>query len=227
MKVSLCLLAWNELEGCKIDVPNMPLNEFDEVYAVDGGSTDGTVEYLTAQGIPVYKQPKKGLNAAYIHAVEISTCDAVVVFLLKGTISPATLIHFRPLLEAGNELVVASRNLKGARNSEDDRLLKPRKWGVLAMASFVALLWRREGYFIRDVLHGYKGFTVSAFRKIAPVDYGLSIDLEMVVRSYRLGLKRTEFPVSEVERPFGVTRFKILPTGVRLIKYLLREIKRK
>jgi glycosyltransferase involved in cell wall biosynthesis len=225
MKVSLCLLVWNELEGCKIDVPNLPLDQFDEVYAVDGGSTDGTVEYLTAQKIPVYKQPKAGLNAAYHHAVEISTCDAVVVFLLKGTISPTTLMNFRPLLEAGNELVVASRNIQGAQNAEDDKLLKPRKWGVLALASSVALMWRREGYFVHDVLHGYKGFTVSGFRKIAPLDYGLSIDLEMVVRSYRLRLKRTEFPVSEIERPFGETRFKILPTGTKLIKYLLWEFK--
>ncbi len=135
-------------------------------------------------------------------------------------------MNFRPLLEAGNELVVASRNIKGARNSEDDKLLKPRKWGVLALASFVALVWRREGYFVRDVLHGYKGFTISGFRKIAPVDYGLSIDLEMVVRSYRLRLKRTEFPVSEIERPFGETRFKILPTSTKLIKYLIWEFKR-
>lgn len=227
MKVSLCLLVWNELEGCKIDVPNLPLDEFDEVYAVDGGSTDGTVEYLTAHKIPVYKQPKEGLNAAYIHAVEISTCDAVVVFLVKGTISPTTLMNFRPLLEAGNDLVVASRNIEGSRNAEDDRLLKPRKWGVSVLASFAALIWQREGYFIRDVLHGYKGFTVSGFRKIAPVDHGLSIDLEMVVRSYRLRLKRTEFPVSEIERPFGDTRFKILPTSSKLMKYLLWEFKRK
>ena len=58
VKISLCLLVWNELEGCKIDVPNLPRDSFEETYAVDGGSTDGTVEYLESQGIPVYRQPK-------------------------------------------------------------------------------------------------------------------------------------------------------------------------
>ena len=84
MRISLCLMTWNELEGCKLDVPKLPRGAFDEVYAVDGGSTDGTVEYLTAQGIPVHRQPKKGLNAAYVHADEVSTCDAVVVLSHLG-----------------------------------------------------------------------------------------------------------------------------------------------
>lgn len=62
MKVSLCLLVWNELEGCQIDLPCIPMDEFDEIYAVDGGSIDGTVQFLESHGIPVYKQPKTGLN---------------------------------------------------------------------------------------------------------------------------------------------------------------------
>ena len=85
MKVALCLIVWNELEGCKVDVPKLPREEFQEIYAVDGASTDGTVEYLESQGIEVHQQPEDGLNAAYVHANHVSTCDAVVVFFPKGT----------------------------------------------------------------------------------------------------------------------------------------------
>jgi glycosyltransferase involved in cell wall biosynthesis len=226
MKISLSLLVWNELEGCKLDVPHLPRDAFDEVYAIDGGSTDGTVEYLESQGIPVYRQPKKGLNAAYIHAVEKSTCDAVVVFFPKGTIPTSDLLKFRPLLEDGYDLVVAGRNMAGARNEEDDRLIKPRKWGVLALAGLAAVLWKREGNFVRDVLHGFKGFSVAGFKKMDPSDHGLSIDIEMVVRSYRHRLARTEFPTTESPRSYGDTHFKLLPTGIALAKYLLREFKR-
>ena len=220
-------MVWNELEGCKIDVPGLPRYDFDEVYAIDGGSTDGTVEYLESQGIPVYLQPKNGLNAAYTHAVDKSTCDAVVVFFPKGTTSTNSLQQFRPLLAEGYDLVVASRNVRGARNEEDDKFLKPRKWGILALATIAALIWRREGYIVRDVLHGYKGFTISGFRKMAPLDYGLSIDIEMVIRSYRLHLKRAEFPIVETPRNFGETHFKILPTGKKLLKYLWWEWNRR
>ncbi len=226
MRVSLCLLVWYEIDGCKLDVPKIPYDQFDEVYAVDGGSNDGTVEYLESQGIPVYRQPKKGLNAAYIHAVDMSTCDAVVVFFPKGTNTIEDLKKFRPLLESGYDIVIASRNIKGGRNEEDNRFFKLRKWCVLALAIFAALIWRREGYFVRDVLHGFKGFTVSAFRRIAPLDYGLSIDIEMIIRSYRLRLKRTEFPTKETRRPFGQTHFRLFPTGVKLAKYLWYEAKR-
>lgn len=226
MRISLCLLVWNELEGCKADVPNLPRHIFDEVYAVDGGSSDGTAEYLESAGIRVFQQPKKGLNAAYHHAVEKSTCDAVVVFFPKGTIAPSTLVNFRPLFESGHHLVIASRNVAGGRNEEDSNLLKPRKWGVLVLAIAAALVWRREGAMVRDVLHGYKGFTVNGFRRMAPLDHGLSIDIEMVIRSYRLKLARTEFPVTEIARFYGDTRFKILPTAKKLLKYLWHECRR-
>jgi len=224
MKISLCLMVWNEFEGCRLDVPNLPRDAFDEVYAVDGGSNDGTQEYLESQGIPVYRQPKRGLNAAYHHAVERSSCNAVVVFFPKGTIDPCSLLNFRAILEEGVELVIASRKIKGARNEEDNNILKPRKWGVLALAAFSALLFRREGYFVRDVLHGYKGFTVKAFRRMALSGSGLSIDLEMTIRSYRLELQRSEFSVVESSRVFGKTNFKILPTGIELFRYLVWEI---
>ena len=113
MNISLCLLVWNELEGCRIDAGKLPLDAFEEVYAVDGGSTDGTVAYLESLGIPVYRQPKKGLNAAYMHAADRSTGDAVVVFFPKGTVDPESLRQFRPLLEGGHDLVVTSRNAPG------------------------------------------------------------------------------------------------------------------
>jgi glycosyltransferase involved in cell wall biosynthesis len=226
MKISLCLLVFNELEGCRIDVPNLPRTAFHEVFAVDGGSTDGTVQYLESQGIPVHRQPARGLNAAYIHAAHVATGDAVVVFFPKGTIATDTLLLFPPLFEEGYELVVASRNIKGARNEEDGKLFRPRKWGVRGLAAFASLVWRREGNMIHDVLHGYKGFTVAAFRRIDPVDHGLSIDLEMTIRSYRLRIRRTEFPVTEIARPFGETRFKILPTAWKLLGYLWWELRR-
>jgi hypothetical protein len=105
-------------------------------------------------------------------------------------------------------------------------ILEPRKWGVLGLAVIAALMWRREGYFIQDVLHGYKGFSVAGFQKMNILDHGLSIDIEMTVRSYRLHLKRVEFPVIETARPFGETHFKKLPTGIKLLKYLWAEILR-
>ncbi len=227
MRLSLCLLVSNELEGCKMDVPNLPLEDFEEVYAVDPGSTDGTIDYLESRGIRVHRQTKPGLNAAYIDAVRLSSCDAVVVFFPKGTLPVEDVLKFRPLLEQDYDLVIASRNVAGGKNEEDGKFLKPRKWSVLMLAYLAALLWRREGYLVRDVLHGVKGFSVIGFKRIDPLDTGLSIDLEMVIRSYKFRLKRTEFPTTEHPRSWGTTHFKFLPTGMKLVKYLWLEMWRK
>jgi glycosyltransferase involved in cell wall biosynthesis len=226
VKISLCLLVWNELEGCRQDVPRLPRAAFDEVYAVDGGSTDGTVAYLESQGIPVHRQPKKGLNAAYVHAEAVSTGDAVVVYFPKGTTPPEDLLRFRPFFDQGFDLVIASRAIVGAVNEEDAGWWRPRKWMVRALALLACLLWRREGHWVRDVLHGFKGFTRRAFQRMLVLDHGLSIDIEMVARAYKLRLARCEFPTSERARPAGETHFKVWPTGKRLLAYLWFELRR-
>ena len=226
MKVSLVLIVWNELRGCQIDVPRMAIDAFDEVFAVDGGSTDGTVAYLESAGIPVHRQPKPGLNAAYVHANDMATGDAVVAFFPKGTLPTEDLHQFRPLFEKGYDLVVASRQIKGSVNEEDLHFWRPRKLAVWSLSALVALIWRREGAWVRDVLHGFKGWRRSAFEKMNVLDHGLSIDLEMVVRSYKLGLPRIEFATQELGRGYGTTHFKIWPTGKRLLAYLWYELRR-
>lgn len=226
MKISLCLIVWNELEGCKIDVPRLARDAFDEIYAVDGGSTDGTVEYLQSQGFAVHRQPKKGLNAAYVHANDMSSCDAVVVFFPKATTPSEDMLKFRPLFDQGYELIIASRQIKGSVNEEDVSLWRPRKWAVLALAVLASFIWRRDGYWVRDVLHGFKGWTCDSFNRMKVLDYGLSIDIEMVVRSYKLRIKRTEFPTAEVSRHYDDTHFKIWPTGKKLLAYLWFELRR-
>lgn len=227
MKITLCILTFNELEGCKYDIPSIDRTKFDEIYAIDGGSKDGTIEYLKEADIPVYIQPKKGLNAACIYAFEKCTTDALIFFHPKGSIPVEDTLKFRQYFEAGYELVVGSRIIKGAINEEDKKILKPRKWFVEGLALLSCMLFKREGNMIWDVLHGFRGATVKAFKEINPVDFGLSIDIEMVSRSYKKKLKRIEFPTIEKPRLAGETHFKAIPTGAKLLKYMWQEIKRK
>ena len=121
-------------------------------------------------------------------------------------------------------MVIASRDLPGARNEEDHKLLKPRKWGIRGLARFASLCWRREGWRIRDVLHGVKGFTVDAYRRMRISEIGVTVDLEMAVRAYRLRIPRAEIPVVETARTYRHSRFPIWRTGKKLAWFLAREL---
>jgi glycosyltransferase involved in cell wall biosynthesis len=218
LRLTLCLLTWNEIDGCNHDVPRLPLYDFDEVFAIDGGSTDGTIEYLAGRGIRVFQQETKGYNGAYLSAFGRCSTDALVMYHPKGSIDPAVVLSFRRYFEQGYDLVVASRLMTGAANEEDSKLWRPRKWFVQVLGLTAALLWKRDRGMIWDVLHGCRGMRRDAFFLIEPLPKGVSIDLEMVVRAYRFKLRRIEFPVVEGPRLHGKTRFKTWPTGQALLR---------
>jgi len=224
MRIALCILTRNELVGCEHDLPLIRRELFDEIYAIDANSCDGTIEFLERIGIPVHIQPRKGLNAACVYAFEKCKSDALIFFHPKGSIPVEDTEKFRGYFEKGYDLVIASRNIEGAINEEDNKIIKYRKWFVNFLAAISALLFRREGAIIWDVLHGFRGMTVKSFYEIDPSPEGVSIDLEMVCRSYKKQIKRIEFPTKESPRLAGISNFKALPTGWKLIKYLGREI---
>ena len=225
--ISLCLLVMNEHKGCEHDVPLIPRDQFDEVFAVDGNSTDGTVEYLEAAGIPVHQQPEKGYSAGCHHGFRMCKSDALVFFFPTGSVPVEDTLKFRACFDGGAELVIASRNMKGARNEEDVHFFRPRKWFVLGLSFLTAFLWRREGPVVWDVLHGFRGMMVEAFNRSELRDTGVSIDLEMIARAYKLGLTIAQFSTSEAGRIEGSTHFPALKTGSRILGYLWREIWRR
>lgn len=227
MNVALCLITWNEIEGCKHDVPLIDRGKFEQIYCIDGGSTDGTVEYLKDQGITVYQQTKKGLNQACIDGAYFCNCDAFVFYHPKGTIPVEDTYKFRKYFEQGYELIVGSRMMKDSYNEEDNKLLKPRKWFVLGLGFIAKLLFKREGNTIWDTLHGFRGMTVKGFKSLNISNFDPSIDIEMVCRSYKFRLRRIEFPTQERPRIAGETHFKAFATGKKLLKYIYWELKRK
>lgn len=227
MTIGLCLLTWNEIEGCKHDVPLIDRNKFDQIYCIDGGSTDGTSEYLTSQGIEVYQQSKKGYNYACKDAALRCKCTAFIIFHPKGSVPVEDTYKFRFLFEQGYEFIIASRMMKGAHNEEDDKIIKLRKWFVLGLGLVAKMFYKREGNTVWDVLHGFRGITVEAFNKMNISNFPMSFDIETCCRAYKFKIKRIEFPTYEKARIAGCTHFKAISSGWNFIKYVLWEFIRK
>jgi len=219
--LSLCLLTWNEIEGCRLDVPRIP-PIFDRIFAIDNNSTDGTVEFLNKVGIEVIKQDSKGYNGAYIDAISQSKNSSIIFFHPKGTINVESLEMAAEEMRSGVDFLLASRNSRGAENEEDSKTLKPRKWFVIFIALISKIRWGlSSGVFIDDPLHGYRGLSSHFMKTLELRENAVTADLEMVKHAYKESFEIQVIPVRESSRINGATHFPAISTGKKILKYIL------
>ena len=227
MEIALCILTRNEIQCLPHVIPKLPSpgmeSGFDKVYAIDGGSTDGTVEYFNKIGIPVISQSKRGRGEAFLLAFEKINADAFIFLSPDGNEDILDLRKFKPLLIEGNDLVIASRMCKGAKNEEDDQLFKWRKWANNIFNLCANIFFRKSGSFVTDSINGYRAITIEAARKLKLDAYDYTIEYQMTIRALKNKLKIAEFPTVEHNRIAGETGAQSIPTGIRFIKRFFKE----
>ena len=127
---TVVLLTLNEVDGVRWlfsaghDLSAMA----DEVFAVDGGSTDGTREVLASRHVRIVDQPRPGRGEAFRAAVRASSGACLVFFSPDGNEDPDDIPRLFAAIENGADMAIASRFLPGSRNEEDDDSLPLRKW---------------------------------------------------------------------------------------------------
>ena len=229
MKIALVLLVRNERPCLEIMLPKIPPASpeagYDEVVAVDGGSTDGSVEFLQAHGIRIVGQSKRGRGEAFHQAFREVAADAYIFFSPDGNEDVADFPRFRTLLDAGAEIVIASRMMKGAVNEEDHLTFKWRKWANNAFNMMANFAFRRRGPFITDTINGFRAITKEAVGKLGLDASDYTIEYQMSMRALKAGLAIAEFPTIEGQRVAGGTQAHSIPTGLRFLKCFWRELR--
>lgn len=225
MKISLVFLTLNEIVSLKSLFDKIPFHAVNETFAIDGGSTDGTMEFFQEKCIPVYTQEIKGRSEAFRIAFKKAKGTALIFFSPDGNEDPNDMPKFRPFLEKGYDMVIATRMVKNARNEEDDQIFKWRKWANNAFTLMANITWNRET-FITDTINGYRAITKDAWKKIAPDGSGYTVEYQSSIRAFKKRLKIIEFPTIEGSRIDNQKCSPSIKTGLAFIKIYFSELKR-
>src|SRR5262245_247476 len=121
MKTTILALTLNEIEGVQAILPKIDPQWYSQLIVVDGGSTDGTIEWCRAQGYEVYVQKRRGIRFAYFEVLPLIRGDVVLTLSPDGNCAPEVIPSILEAVAEGNDLVIGSRYFKS--KSEDDDIL--------------------------------------------------------------------------------------------------------
>jgi dolichol-phosphate mannosyltransferase len=182
------------------------------ILIVDDNSPDGTgalADELAARDkrVRVLHRPSKlGLGTAYVAAFQLGLHDGYRHFFeMDADLShdPRHLPEFFRELEAGADVVIGSRNVRGGNVLG---------WGAGRHAlSKAGSLYSRAilGVQVRDLTSGYKAFRRDALAAIIAgnvASNGYSFQIETTYRALRLGLNVKEVPIVFVDRQVGTSK---------------------
>jgi len=224
MKVTLAILTLNEIAGLKKIFKQINKEILFEIFAIDGGSTDGTIDFFHQNNIPVFKQNKKGRGEAFRMAFRNATGDCVLFFSPDGNEDPEDIPKFVNRLEEGYDLVIGNRMSNGGTNEEDHQIFRWRKWANLTFSILANITWNRSN-FLWDTINGYRAITKKAWSKIEPDGEGYAIEYQISIRSLKQGLNIKEIPTKEGSRIDDDRCSASISTGLAMLKMYFKELK--
>lgn len=217
MKTTLLLPTLNEIEGMKLIMPRVKREWVDEILVIDGGSTDGTLEYAEKQGYRILHQNSKGITNAYREALPHAIGDVVVAFSPDNNSVPEIIPDLVREMEKGYDMVIVSRYLNGAKSEDDDPVTAFGNWMFTKMINVVF------GGRYTDTLVMFRAFRKAVVGEI-PTDLpraGLEPLLSM--RFARKKFKVSEIPGDEPKRVGGVRKMVPILNGIDILKLMVRE----
>ena len=217
---TLVILTWNEINGLKKIFPLIPKDEIDEIFAVDGGSKDGTLEFYKENKVKVFLQEKKGRGEAFRIAIREARNENLVFFSPDGNENPRDILNLFNCLNEGYDMVIASRFMKGSRCDEDDKLIKIRKFGNKTFTRIANILFNGN---LTDSINGFRGIKKETWRKINPDADGFGIEFQTSIRALKKRMRIKEIPTIEKERIGGESTARSFKVGWQFIWLLHRE----
>jgi glycosyltransferase involved in cell wall biosynthesis len=223
-------MTLNEVVGMKAIMPSVDRSWVDQIIVVDGGSSDGTIEWAKQNGYEVYVQKKKGFRHAYNEVWPLITGDVVITFSPDGNSIAALIPDLITKMKEGYDMVIASRYLGDAKSEDDDIVTSFGNWLFTRTVNFL------HGGNYTDVMVIFR-----AYRKVMAFELGLdredayllpeklfgtNISWEplLSVRAAKAKLKITEIPGDEPPRIGGERKLQIIRWGAAYYFQFIREL---
>lgn len=230
MKITLLVLTLNEIDGMKIIMPRIGKDWCDQIIILDGGSSDGTIEWAKEHGFFVYVQKKPGFRHAYNEILPYIEGDVVITFSPDGNSIPELIPDLIDKMNNGYDMVIASRYFGNARSEDDDIITAFGNWlftktvnilhgGHYTDAMVIFRAYRKQ--IIYDLeLNKNEGY--EAAERIFRTN--ISWEPLLSVRAAKRKLKVGEIPGDEPPRIGGERKLKILKWGAAYYFQFLREV---
>lgn len=137
MKVTLVVTTLNEIDGMKAIMPRIKPEWYDQLIILDGGSTDGTIEYSREKGYFVLVQSKKGFRHGYTEMLPYVKGDVVLTFSPDGNSIPELIPDLVAKMKEGYDMVIASRYYGEAKSEDDDIMTGFGNWLFTRTVNFL------------------------------------------------------------------------------------------
>lgn len=215
---ALVLLTYNEIDGSRALYHKIPFNLFDRIFLVDGGSTDGTIEFWKEHGIEVINQRSPGRGTAFIIAQDNSEEDILLFFSPDGNEDPNDIPKLLKAIELGADLCVATRFGKGSKSFD---AVGHRLFGNLFFTTLINIFFRTK---VTDAVNGFRAIKRDKM-KILTLPYSrFEIEFQMTIRAAKMRYRVVEIPTTEYNRIGGRSKAGSFSVGISYLKVLIKEI---
>jgi len=221
MKTSVIIPSRNE-GAVVVDVARAARSVADEVIVIDGHSTDGSPDALRAHGITVIPDRGRGKGDALRCGLDAATGDVIVTMDADGSHDASgipTLVA--PIASGDADLVIGCRMRGGSDEFAGTWTMFIRLWGNNFLTQVINT---RHGLTLTDTQNGFRALRASAFRSVPLTENLHTIELEMVLRALKRGLRVHQVPAHEFARRAGHSSLSVTRQGPAFLWCLLRNL---
>ena len=230
MKITLLLPILNEIDGLKEIMPRIKKQWYDQLIILDGGSTDGSIEYAKQNGYFTIIQEEKGLRRGYEQVLPYITGDIIITFSPDGNSIPELIQPLIEKMKEGYDMVIVSRYAGEAKSYDDDIMTAFGNWmftslinlifgGKYTDAMVIFRAWKKE---IISDLEINKTIRFPFWEEV--IGIWVSWEPLLSIRCAKRKLKCADIPGDEPKRIAGKRKMIPFITGSAVLFQLIQEI---